>query len=125
MRPSAELPTGLFNDDMRYLSRWNLTVDGQQLHALSVDDLQYFESRFFLVPGEPTHYVDANLTIIRRRSVSGGVFLEHLTVLNHQNVPVEIVIRLDIGADFATSPNLATSARKAGSAPRSPTVPSG
>ncbi|WFE26029.1 glycogen debranching N-terminal domain-containing protein [Solwaraspora sp. WMMD791] len=99
--PSAELPTGLFNDDMRYLSRWNLTVDGQQLHALSVDDLQYFESRFFLVPGEPTHYVDANLTIIRQRSVSGGVFLEHLTVLNHQNVPVEIAIRLDIGTDFA------------------------
>jgi glycogen debranching enzyme len=99
--PSAELPAGLFNDDMRYLSKWNLTIDNQQLHALSVDDLQYYEIRFFLVPGEPTHYVDSELSVIRQRSVGGGVFLERLTVLNHRNAPIETRIRLDIGSDFA------------------------
>jgi hypothetical protein len=43
-------PTGLFSFDTRFLSRWVLTVSGQRLSALSVDDLQYFETRFFLVP---------------------------------------------------------------------------
>ncbi len=38
--------------------------------ALSVDDLQYFEARFFLVPGEPTHYVDAKVSVIRHRDRS-------------------------------------------------------
>ena len=44
-------PTGLFSFDTRFLSKWVLTIDGQRLNPLSVDDLQYFESRFFLVPG--------------------------------------------------------------------------
>ena len=43
-------PTGLFSFDTRFLSRWVLTVNGQRLTALSTDDLQYFQTRFFLVP---------------------------------------------------------------------------
>ena len=42
-------PTGLFSFDTRFLSKWVLTIDGQRLNPLSVDDLQYFETRFFLV----------------------------------------------------------------------------
>ena len=44
-------PTGLFSFDTRFLSRWVLTVNGERMNPLSVDDLQYFETRFFLVPG--------------------------------------------------------------------------
>src|SRR5688572_21736456 len=44
-------PTGLFSFDTRFLSRWVLTVNGQRLTPLSVDDLQYFETRFFLEIG--------------------------------------------------------------------------
>ena len=44
-------PTGLFSFDTRFLSRWVLTVNGQRLNPLSIDDVNYFESRFFLVPG--------------------------------------------------------------------------
>ena len=44
-------PTGLFSFDTRFLSRWVLTVGGDRLSPLSVDDLQYFQTRFFLVPG--------------------------------------------------------------------------
>ena len=43
--------TGLFSFDTRFLSTWVLSVNGERLNALSVDDLQYFETRFFLVPG--------------------------------------------------------------------------
>ena len=77
-------PTGLFSFDTRFLSKWVLTIDGQQLNPLSVDDLQYFETRFFLVPGTGTVYVDAKLSVIRQRAVGGG-FHEELTILNHDD----------------------------------------
>src|SRR5688500_14820890 len=97
---SATDPTGLFSFDTRFLSRWVLTVDGRRLTALSTDDLQYFETRFFLVPGTGTVYVDAKLTVIRRREVCDG-FREQLTVLNHDGGPVDLTIRIDTGSDFA------------------------
>lgn len=93
-------PNGLFSHDTRFLSRWVLTVNGDRLNSLSVDDLQYFETRFFLVPGLSSVYVNATLSVIRQRAVSGG-FHEELTILNHDENPVDLVIRLDVGADFA------------------------
>ena len=93
-------PTGLFSFDTRFLSRWVLTIDGERLTALSTDDLQYFETRFFLVPGTGTVYVDAKVSVIRRRVVGQG-FQEELTVLNHDTKPVTLTIRLDAGNDFA------------------------
>ena len=93
-------PTGLFSYDTRFLSRWVLTVNGERLNPLSVDDLQYFETRFFLVPGMGTVYIDAKLSVIRQRAVSTG-FHEELTILNHADKPVALSIRLDAGCDFA------------------------
>jgi glycogen debranching enzyme len=93
-------PTGLFSYDNRFLSRWVLTVDGQRLNPLSVDDLQYFETRFFLVPGTGTVYVDAKLSVIRQRAVGNG-FHEELTLLNHDEKPVDLTVRVDAGSDFA------------------------
>ena len=77
-------PTGLFSFDTRFLSKWVLTVNGERLNALSIDDLQYFETRFFLVPGTGTVYVDAKLSVIRQRAVGDG-FHEELTILNHDD----------------------------------------
>jgi glycogen debranching enzyme len=93
-------PTGLFSFDTRFLSTWVLTIDGERLTPLSVDDLQYFESRFYLVPGTGTVYVDAKLSVIRQRSVGNG-FHEELTILNHDDKPVELLVRLEAGCDFA------------------------
>lgn len=77
-----------------------LTVNGERLNALSYDDLQYYEARFFLVPGMATHYIDAKLSIIRERTV-GGSFREQIIILNHDEKPVDLEIRLDAGSDFA------------------------
>ncbi|WP_446212505.1 amylo-alpha-1,6-glucosidase [Micromonospora sp. IBSANI012] len=94
------VPTGLFSFDTRFLSRWHLSINGERLTALAVNDLQYFETRFFLVPGAPTHYIDAKVTVIRQRSVGAG-FDEELTVLNHENKLVDLTVRLEVGSDFA------------------------
>ncbi|MGE5826858.1 MAG: glycogen debranching N-terminal domain-containing protein [Micromonosporaceae bacterium] len=97
---SATDPTGLFSFDTRFLSRWVLTVNGEKLNALSTDDLQYFECRFFLVPGTGTVYVDATLSVIRQRAVGDG-FHEEITILNHAEKAVDLVVRIDAGCDFA------------------------
>ena len=93
-------PTGLFSYDTRFLSKWVLTINGDRMNPLSVDDLQYFESRFFLVPGTGTVYIDAKLSVIRRRAVGNG-FHEELTILNHADEPVDLRVRLEAGCDFA------------------------
>jgi glycogen debranching enzyme len=93
-------PTGLFSFDTRFLSKWVLTVNGDRLNPLSVDDLQYFEARFFLVPGTGSVYVNATLSVIRQRAVGDG-FSEELTILNHDARPAELTIRIDAAADFA------------------------
>jgi glycogen debranching enzyme len=93
-------PTGLFSFDTRFLSRWILTVNGERLDALSTDDLQYFEARFFLVPGTGTVYVDADLSVIRRRVVANG-FHEELVIFNHSSEPVDLEVRIDADSDFA------------------------
>src|SRR5688572_10721284 len=93
-------PTGLFSFDMRFISSWVLTINGQRLNSLSVDDLQYFQSRFFLVPGTGTVYIDAKLSVVRERAVGDG-FHEELTILNHENEPVDVEVRVDAASDFA------------------------
>ncbi|MFC0503728.1 glycogen debranching N-terminal domain-containing protein [Micromonospora costi] len=100
IEPSFDFPTGLFSFDTRFLSTWLLTLDGERLHALSIDQAESYSTRFFLAPGEPTHYLDAKVSVIRSRAI-GGSFREELTVLNHLREPVEFMVRLDVGADFA------------------------
>ena len=100
MEASSTDPTGLFSFDTRFLSKWVLTINGERMNPLSVDDLQYFETRFFLVPGTGTVYVDAKLSVIRRRAVGNG-FHEELTILNHDEKPVDLRVRLEAGCDFA------------------------
>jgi glycogen debranching enzyme len=92
--------SGLFSFDTRFLSYWVLTVDGQRLNPLSVNDLQYYETRFFLFPGTGTVYVDATLSVIRQRAVKDG-FDEKLTLLNHKNQPIDVTVRIEAGCDFA------------------------
>jgi glycogen debranching enzyme len=100
VQPSSTFPTGLFAFDTRFLSTWRLRVNGEPLHALSRDERQYFEVVFFLAPGEPTLYVDAKLSVIRRRWI-GGSCTELLTVLNHDNEAVDVAVRVEAASDFA------------------------
>jgi len=93
-------PEGLFAWDTRFLSKWILTVDGVTPNVLSTDDLRYYETQFFLVPGTGTIYVDADLSIIRTRAVGDG-FSEDIVIRNESNEPKEMEVRLEAAADFA------------------------
>ncbi|MGA2837875.1 MAG: glycogen debranching N-terminal domain-containing protein [Acidimicrobiales bacterium] len=111
-------PTGLFAFDTRFLSHWVLTVNGERLDALSTDDLNYFEARFFLVPGTGTVYVDSQLSVIRRRVVASG-FHEELVILNHSADPVDLEVRIEADSDFADLFEVKDALRKKGTYERS------
>src|SRR4030095_1949069 len=72
----------------------------QRLTALSTDDLQYYEARFFLVPGTGTVYIDSKQSVIRRRSVGTG-FAEELPILTHDDEPIDLTVRIEAASDFA------------------------
>jgi glycogen debranching enzyme len=97
---SSTFPTGLFSFDTRFLSTWSLSVNREGLHPLATDELEYYATRFFLVPGPPAQYTDAQVTVIRHRSI-GESMTEQLTVLNHAHNAIDLVLRLEIGSDFA------------------------
>jgi glycogen debranching enzyme len=94
------VPTGLFSYDTRFLSTWLLTVDGERLQSLAVDDLQYFEARFFLSPGAGATYPSSRISVIRQRWVHTSL-QEQLTVINYDQKPARLRIRLEAGSDFA------------------------
>jgi glycogen debranching enzyme len=96
---TPRVPTGFFSFDTRFLSTWILTLNGKRMLALSTDDLNYYESRFFLVPG-PAHPIESTVSLIRHRWIGNG-FQECVTVLNHDHAPVDLTLRLDVASDFA------------------------
>ena len=59
--------TGLFLDDTRFLSRWVLTINGMHPTVLSVDDQAYFSTQIFAALTTGTIYVDAKVSVTRRR----------------------------------------------------------
>ncbi|PWR12609.1 amylo-alpha-1,6-glucosidase [Micromonospora acroterricola] len=97
---SSNTPVGLFAADTRFLSHWVLTVNGERLNALSVDDSQYYEVTFFVVPGGAVDYVQADVSAIRRRRI-GPDLTESLTMFNYGQQDVDLDVRLEVAADFA------------------------
>lgn len=100
----AEWPSGLFVNDTRILSKWVLTIDGERLSPLSLNEVHYFETQYFLVPGEQRAYADSNLSVIREHTLDVGLEVglrEDLTILNHHHEPIELTIRVEVEADFA------------------------
>jgi glycogen debranching enzyme len=97
---SPDDPQGFFFHDTRFLSQWQLTLNGTAPDILSTDTSHYFEAQFFLVPATGTVYKDPNVSVLRKRSVGGG-FHEDITLINHDREPVELELRLDADSDFA------------------------
>ncbi|MEV4544715.1 amylo-alpha-1,6-glucosidase [Micromonospora echinaurantiaca] len=96
--PDAE--HGLFAHDTRLLSKWQLTINGERLTTLSIDDVHYFENRFYLVPGEHDVYVNSTLTVRRIHNLDSGLH-EELIITNNDRRPVDLTLRVEVDADFA------------------------
>src|SRR5262245_52816404 len=91
---------GLFLEDTRFLSRWILTIGGMRPKTLSVDEQAYFKVQFFEALTTGTVYVDSHLSVVRRRCVTTG-FEEEIVLKNHAKEPVDLDVKIEVGADFA------------------------
>jgi glycogen debranching enzyme len=101
VRPGSLVPPhGFFSEDTRFVSRWELSIAGQPLDVLSTAHVHYFAAQFFLVPPTNTFHAASPLSVIRRRVVK-DVWLEELLLSNHQEEPLDVVVELGVGADFA------------------------
>ena len=110
---------GLFFKDTRHLSRWILLVDGAVPDVLSTDDVKYYHAQFFLVPSTETVYENPYISLIRKRYAGEG-FVEDITVFNHRTHPVDIVLRIEAGADFADLFEVKDAIEKRGNAYKGP-----
>jgi glycogen debranching enzyme len=97
---STDAPHGLFDHDTRLLSKWVLTINGERLNTLSIDDINYFENRFYLVPGVQDVYVNSTLSVRRIHNLETGLH-EDLIIVNNDRRPVDLTLRVEVDADFA------------------------
>src|SRR4051794_29654404 len=101
IQPGAELPPhGFFSRDTRFLSRWQLTVQGQDTDTLSMARLDYFSAQFFLVRPTPQFHSASPVGIVRQRLV-GDDWHEDLVLVNHRAEPVAVALELAADTDFA------------------------
>jgi glycogen debranching enzyme len=100
MEATPTVNHGVFLNDTRYLSRWVLTINGIRPTLLSVDDTAYYRVQHFLALATGVTYIDSNVTVVRQRSIAEG-FRERLVLGNHGHEPIDLDIRIEVGADFA------------------------
>lgn len=90
---------GVFHEDTR-LSRWNLTVNGQQLEPLAAQTKEPYRALFASRVPLGDGYADTPLIVERLREVGAGI-LEEITLRNYSAHPAECVLTLRVDSDFA------------------------
>lgn len=97
---NPEYPHGVFHEDTRILSRWNLTVNGQPLEPLTAEVKEPYRARFACRVPRRDGYADSPLIVERVREVAAGI-LEEITVWNHSLHSAECTVVLSVESDFA------------------------
>ena len=91
---------GLFADDMRYLSRLQLRIDGEAPMLLSSGKVEYFSAAFYLRNPVAGGLPQDALSIARERFV-GDRMQDTITIRNETAEPQSFSVELEVGADFA------------------------
>jgi glycogen debranching enzyme len=99
LRADGEREHGFFSDDTRFVSRWALQVDDKPLDLLGLDQPSHFSARLFLTP-QVAPDAQAPCSVMRRRLLD-RVWIEEITVINHQATERIVRVDLDVDADFA------------------------
>jgi glycogen debranching enzyme len=101
LRADSRLPPhGFFAEDTRFVSRWQLSVQGQPTDVLSCAHVDHFTAQFFLVSSSEAFRSAPPLGIVRERLV-GDVWLEDVVVVNHRDEHTAVAVDVEVAADFA------------------------
>jgi glycogen debranching enzyme len=91
---------GLVHDDTRFLSRWELRLNGRRLALLKSRTVDYYSAAFF-VANQDLPGLRANCLSGRRLRFVGSGMLEQFEFTNSTPEPIRFELRLACGADFA------------------------
>jgi glycogen debranching enzyme len=97
---SPATPRGLFFLDTRFLSQWELTIDGVAPEPLDVVSAEPFTALHVLRALPVDGRADTPLVVTRERWLGQGM-REDVTVRNHGPEAVEVEVGLAVAADFA------------------------
>ncbi len=97
---TAGAPHGLFFLDTRFVSQWELALDGVGLEPLDVVVDQPFAAQHVLRGAPSAGHADAGLVVVRRRRLGRGL-REDVVLRNHSTEPLEVDLTLTVAADFA------------------------
>jgi glycogen debranching enzyme len=96
----SEHPHGVFVQDTRILSDWNLTINGQALEPLAAEIKEPYRALFVGRVPRTDGYADSPLIVERLREVGAGI-QEQVTVRNYSPARSECLITVTAEADFA------------------------
>ena len=91
---------GLVHEDTRFVSGWELRLDGEPLSLLKSAAVDYDSAAFFLTNPE-TPRLRAHSVAVRRLRLVGGGLLEQIEVFNTASESISCELRLLCAADFA------------------------
>jgi glycogen debranching enzyme len=91
---------GLVHEDTRFVSRWELQLDGRPLALLKSGPVDYDSAAFFLTNPDTSRLRAHSVAVRRLRRVGDGV-LEQIEVFNTASEPIGCELRLRCAADFA------------------------
>ena len=91
---------GLVHEDTRFVSRWELRLDGRPLSLLKSGPVDYDSAAFFLTNPD-TPRLRAHSVAVRRLRLVGDGALEQISVFNTASEPISCELRLRCAADFA------------------------
>jgi glycogen debranching enzyme len=91
---------GLFYRDTRFLSRFELEIDGQLLDPLAVSFPARYTGVFIARRPPRSGAADSTLLVVRRRYVGHGM-MEEITLRNLGHETAGVIMTLAVDADFA------------------------
>jgi glycogen debranching enzyme len=91
---------GLVHEDTRFVSRWELRLDGRPLSLLKSGPVDYDTAAFFLTNPD-TPRLRAHSIAVRRLRLVGSGALEQISVFNTSSESISCDLRLLCEADFA------------------------
>ena len=95
-----DLPHGVFFQDTRILSNWQLTINGEPIESLIAETKAPYRALFAGRVPRPDGYADSPLLVERLRDLGAGI-RESIKIRNFSLKPVQCTVRMTVDADFA------------------------
>src|SRR5581483_2851568 len=90
---------GLYCDDTRFLSVYQLRLNGHRLRPLAVHTLEHYHAVHLLSNPVGEALQPESLTLVRHRLVGQGLH-EDLELTSHLDEPIVLLLELRVAADF-------------------------